>query len=50
MDQARLKFTPVAKLVDESHFDISILACPVCGQRCVSIFTEMIDFPLDIYL
>ena len=44
MDKARVKFARIARLVDESHFDISILACPACGQHWVSIFTEWIDW------
>lgn len=32
------------ELIDESHFIVAILACPRCGQRYVSIFTEMIDW------
>ena len=31
-------------LIDESHFSISILRCPECSQRFVSIFTELIDW------
>lgn len=34
----------VAELVDESHFDLSILACPKCGQRYLKVFTELIDW------
>jgi hypothetical protein len=44
MAQARRKFVHVARLADESHFGVNILACPACGQRCISIFTEMIDW------
>lgn len=32
------------ELIDESHFIIVLLACTRCGQRFVSIFTEMIDW------
>lgn len=35
---------PIARLVDGSHFVVRVLACPVCGQHCVSIFTETIDW------
>jgi hypothetical protein len=42
--RARRKFVHSARLADESHFGVNILACPACGQRCVSIFTEMIDW------
>lgn len=31
-------------LIDESHFIVAVLACPRCGQRYVSVFTEMIDW------
>jgi hypothetical protein len=31
-------------LIDESHFFISIVRCPECGQCFVSIFTELIDW------
>lgn len=37
-------FQHLAKLVDESHFMVHILACPRCGQRCVEVFTETIDW------
>ena len=40
--QARLPL--VAELLDESHFTVRIQECPHCGQRFVSIFTEMIDW------
>ena len=36
--------TRVAELIDESHFAVSILACPRCSQRFVKIFTESIDW------
>ncbi len=42
--RARRGFVSIARLVGESHFGVSIFACPACGQRCVSIFTEMIDW------
>lgn len=31
-------------LIDQSHFHVMILACRRCGQRFVSVFTEMIDW------
>ncbi|MBI5480355.1 MAG: hypothetical protein HY906_15940 [Deltaproteobacteria bacterium] len=34
----------VARLIDESHFSVSVLACPDCGQPFVSIFAETIDW------
>ena len=42
--EARRGFTELARLIDESHFIVRILACPRCGQRCVSVFTETIDW------
>jgi hypothetical protein len=33
-----------AELIDEPHFHVMILACSVCGQRFVSVFTETIDW------
>lgn len=33
-----------ARLVDESHFIVSLRQCPACGQSFVSVFTEMIDW------
>jgi len=44
MARAKPKFNFIARLVDESHFIVSILACPACSQRCLSIFTETIDW------
>ncbi len=32
------------RLVDKSHFDISIRPCPDCDQNYVWIFTEFIDW------
>jgi hypothetical protein len=31
-------------LVDESHFHVMIVACGSCGQRFVSVFTEIVDW------
>lgn len=42
--ERRRGFSRVASLVDESHFTVRILECSHCGQRCVSVFTEMIDW------
>ncbi len=39
-----LGLEPVARLVDESHLGISILACVSCGQQFLSVFTERIDW------
>lgn len=41
---ARKGFTLAAELIDESHFHVMILACPQCGQRFLSVFTELIDW------
>jgi hypothetical protein len=42
--EARRHFIEVSRLTDESHIIVRILACPDCGQRCVSVFTETIDW------
>ena len=42
--ETRRKFTKLAELVVETHFDILLMACPACGQACVSVFTERIDW------
>lgn len=31
-------------LIDESHYSVRILACGVCGQRFLSVFTERVDW------
>jgi hypothetical protein len=41
---ARASLAPVDTLVDESHYHVMLLECPACGDRCVSIFTETIDW------
>jgi hypothetical protein len=41
---ARDGLTRLKELIDESHFIVAILACPHCGQRYVSVFTETIDW------
>jgi hypothetical protein len=33
-----------AGLIDESHYHVTILTCPQCGQQFLSVFTEMIDW------
>ena len=43
-EEARRHFSELSRLIDESHFIVRILACPDCGQRCVSVFTEWIDW------
>jgi hypothetical protein len=42
--QAMRGFTTVAELIDESHFRVTIRACPRCRQRCVWVFTESVDW------
>jgi hypothetical protein len=42
--EARRTLTHVADLIDESHFHVMTLACPLCSQRFVSVFTETIDW------
>ena len=42
--EARDGLTRLEELIDESHFIVTILACPRCCQRYVSVFTEMIDW------
>ncbi len=41
---ARREFRHIATLADESHLMIQLLACPRCGQACVSVFTETVDW------
>jgi hypothetical protein len=33
-----------ARLVDESHFSVSLRACAGCGQRFVQLFSERVDW------
>jgi hypothetical protein len=42
--KARDTLIHTAELIDESHYHVMILACPQCGQRFLSVFTEMIDW------
>lgn len=42
--EARDKLPVLAFLRDESHFIVSVLQCPACGQRFVSVTTELIDW------
>lgn len=42
--KARDGLTHTAELIDESHYHVMILACPECGQRFLSVFTETIDW------
>lgn len=40
----RLGLVDVDRLVDESHFSLTIKRCEACGQRFAGIFTERIDW------
>ncbi|MBI5210107.1 MAG: hypothetical protein HY927_09065 [Elusimicrobia bacterium] len=40
----RQRLSEIATLVDESHFDLRLVACPDCGQRFLWVFTELIDW------
>lgn len=42
--QVRQVLARQERLVDESHYGVSILGCPHCNQRFVSVFTETIDW------
>jgi hypothetical protein len=42
--EARKGLSTQTELVDESHFHVRLLGCSRCGQRFVSVFTEMIDW------
>jgi hypothetical protein len=42
--EARGTLAHAVELIDESHWHVMILECPVCSQRFVSIFTETIDW------
>lgn len=42
--EARNALAVVADVIDEPHFHVMLLACPRCGQRFVSVFTETIDW------
>lgn len=41
---ARSQLARDAVLIDESHYQVAILACRHCAQRFVKVFTEMIDW------
>ena len=41
---ARKTLNHLEELIDESHFHVTILTCPQCSQRFISVFTEMIDW------
>jgi uncharacterized protein YbaR (Trm112 family) len=40
----RRRFEFIERLVDESHYVVSIIACPDCAQRFLSVFTEKVDW------
>lgn len=42
--EGRNRLTGTGSLVDESHFMASIVSCPDCGQRYLSIFCETVDW------
>lgn len=42
--EARRSLVFQDRLVDESHYGVSLLACGACGQRFLSVFTERIDW------
>jgi len=42
--EAIRKADHVARLVDESHFGVSILRCAHCGQHFLSLFCERVDW------
>ncbi len=44
LSDLRRSFIEISRLVDESHFIVRVLECPRCFQRCVSVFTELIDW------
>lgn len=41
--QFRLQLACDRTLVDEPHFSLRVLSCPVCAQHFLSAFTEVID-------
>lgn len=42
--EARRSFAVVNELIDESHFRVTLRACPACGQHFMSVFVEDIDW------
>lgn len=38
------RLTPTHRVVDDSHFGVSVRVCPSCGQQFVVIFTEFVDW------
>ncbi len=42
--EASRQLTETTELVDESHFRVTIRACPACAQQFVAIFTDTVDW------
>lgn len=42
--EAIRKARHIVRLVDESHFSVSILRCVDCGQHFLSLFCEQVDW------
>ncbi len=42
--RVRAELAIVTDLVDESHYGVTILACPQCTQRFVQVYAETIDW------
>ncbi|MDI2129570.1 hypothetical protein [Yinghuangia seranimata] len=38
------RLTSEHRVVEDSHFGVSVRVCPSCGQRFVVIFTEFVDW------
>lgn len=38
------QWNSITRLIEESHFSIEVMACRVCGQKCIRTFTEFIDW------
>ena len=34
----------VTELIDDSHYIVRVVSCAACGQRFLTVFTEMIDW------
>lgn len=37
-------FREIARLLDDSHDIVRLVACPACGQRYVAVTTEFVDW------
>jgi hypothetical protein len=44
VSENRSGFACVRRIVDDSHFGVSLLRCPACGQDFVSVFCETVDW------